>query len=161
MNYKQWTIPAEVMQQTEAAMQRGAHEVFVMWSANLPETGGETGEVATIRRCIVPAQEPGETPDGVFVHIEGKELQRIQLDNYRRQEWNVVQLHTHPGHDVRMSQLDREWEAVRHPGALSIIVPWYCSRGLNRFAGANIYERERDDWRLWTVEEVRERLVMP
>lgn len=59
-----------------------------------------------------------------------------------------------------MSMLDREWEIVRHIGALSIIVPYYGQRGLGSFDGANVYEREEHDWRLWSSKEVMERLVL-
>jgi hypothetical protein len=96
----------------------------------------------------------------VWVHIAGQELQRIQLDNFQRKERSIIQLHTHPGANVNMSQLDKEWEVVRHMGALSIIVPFYGTRGLNLFDGANVYEREGDDWRLWPRSETAERLVV-
>ena len=100
------------------------------------------------------------TAEGVWVHIEGCELQRIQLDNFRAGRRSMIQLHTHPSADVRMSNLDRAWEVVRHVGALSIIVPHYCRFGLQLGTSANIYEREEDDWRLWSTSEARERLVV-
>jgi proteasome lid subunit RPN8/RPN11 len=156
MKYKQWTISRSVAAQTEAAFRSGNHEVFVVWPA--PKSAVIAG-VADVTRCIVPQQEPGVSPEGgVYVHIEGSELQRIQIDNFRRGERSIVQLHTHPGHDVRMSQLDREWEVVRHVGALSIIVPHYGRLGLLLGGGANVYEREEDDWRLWSDAEVLDRL---
>lgn len=156
MKYTNWKIPRQVAEMTEAAFRSGEHEVFVVWPA--PKTPEVTG-VAEITRCIVPEQEPGVSPSGgVFVHIEGAELQHIQLDNFRRGERSIIQLHTHPGHDVRMSQLDREWEVVRHVGALSIIVPYYGRLGLSLGSGANVYEREEDDWRLWSDAEVLDRL---
>lgn len=157
MKYKYWNIPPQVAEQTGKALLVGSHEVFVIWSA-AREACGDAAR-AEISRCIVPAQNPGVTSDGVWVHIEGAELQRIQLDNFRRAERSIVQLHTHPGADVRMSSLDRKWEVVRHVGALSIIVPHYGTKGLLLHDAANVYEREEDDWRLWSRAEARERLV--
>lgn len=159
MKYGKWTVPAELVQATEAAMAGRRHEVFALWTAAL-ELGDEQREEAQIRQLIVPAQRPGQTAHGVYVHIAGSELQRIQMTNYDRNERSIVQLHTHPSSDVTMSGLDRQWEVVAHLGALSIIVPDYCARGLCLTAGANIYEREEDDWRLWSRREAAERIVV-
>jgi proteasome lid subunit RPN8/RPN11 len=156
MKFKTWSIPDVVLEQTENAFLIGKHEVFVIWTA---AASPEPPPVANVLRCIVPQQQPGETPNGVYVHIAGSELQRIQVDNYKKGERSVVQLHTHPGSDVEMSDLDREWEVVRHVGALSIIVPFYGRRGLDSFGGANVYEREEAGWRLWTPSETSTRLV--
>lgn len=158
MKYLNWKIPKQVLTETQQTFLRGKHEVFVIWAA--ARLDGEQGVTAEITRCVVPEQRPGVSQHGVWVHIKGEELQRIQLDNYRRKERSIVQLHTHPGADVRMSALDREWEVVRHVGALSIIVPHYCRQGLNGFKGVNVYEREEEDWRLWSPNEVAERLVV-
>lgn len=159
MKFKCWQIPKSVVRQTEQALLAGAHEVFAIWTAPHP-VDGSTPDMADVSRCLVPAQTPGVTSTGVWVHIEGQELQRLQLDNFARKERSIVQLHTHPGRDVRMSQLDRKWEVVRHVGALSIIVPFYGTRGLRLGDGANVYEREEGDWRLWSPEEAKERLVV-
>lgn len=158
MKIKQWQIKREVIAQTEAAMRVGEHEVFAIWSAE--QVKAEVIDEMRVDGCIVPAQTPGVNAEGVWVHIEGRELQRIQLDNFKANRRSVIQLHTHPGADVRMSRLDRAWEVVRHVGALSIIVPHYCHYGLQLGADANIYEREENDWRLLSQAEARERLVV-
>jgi proteasome lid subunit RPN8/RPN11 len=156
MKFKTWSVPHAVLEQTEKAFLSGNHEVFVIWTAAASQ---EPPDAADILRCIIPQQQPGETPHGVYVHIAGSELQRIQVDNYTKGERSVVQLHTHPGADVGMSDLDREWEVVRHVGALSIIVPFYGRHGLDSFEGVNVYEREVAGWRLWTPSETSTRLV--
>ena len=152
-----WRIPASVIATTEAALRSGAHEVFVLWTASLSVA---TTETMPISRAIVPAQQASATATGVYVHVEGSELARIQFDNFERRERNVVQLHTHPGHNVGMSPLDREWEVVRHVGALSIIVPYYGRRPLAGFSGVNVYERDERDWRLLAPDEVARRLAI-
>lgn len=158
MKIQQWKVGHDVVDQTERAFRVGAHEVFAIWSAEQPQ--GESIDQLTLDRCIIPAQTPGVTADGVWVHIEGRELQRIQLENFNTGRRSVIQLHTHPGADVRMSTLDRAWEVVRHVGALSIIVPHYCRFGLQLLTDANIYEQEVGDWRLWSKAEARERMVI-
>lgn len=154
MTFVSWEIPSTLLEETTSAFNSGAHEVFVIWTAPLQQTNS----VCKIRRCVVPQQAPGFSADGVYVHIEGIELSRIQFDNYDRGERSVVQLHTHPSADVRMSLLDRAWEVVSHIGALSIIVPFYGKAGLRGFPDVHVYERELDDWRQWNRIEIEQRL---
>ncbi|WP_145023143.1 hypothetical protein [Geobacter argillaceus] len=154
MKLKYFEIPKDVVAETERAITAGNHEIFAIWTA--PLTTEE--EVCKVKRCVIPKQTPGQTTFGVYVHIEGKELSRIQFDNFDRKERSVIQLHTHPSANVWMSELDREWEVVRHIGALSIIVPFYGKNGIKGFPGVNVYERETNDWRLWSQDEVLARL---
>lgn len=158
MKIQQWKVKRDVLIQTEAAFRAGEHEVFAIWSAE--HITADVIEELIVDSCIVPAQTPGVTAEGVWVHIEGRELQRIQLENFKAGRRSMIQLHTHPSADVRMSKLDRAWEVVRHVGALSIIVPHYCRFGLQLGTNANIYEREEDDWRLWSPAEARERIAV-
>ena len=162
MKIASWRIPPNVAVETEEAFRRGQHEVFAIWTIARAEVDAAEGAPPPVRvkRCVIPQQAPGESAGGVWVHIPGEELQRIQIDNHTRRERSVIQLHTHPGADVRMSALDREWEVVRHVGALSIIVPFYGVGGLRLHDAANVYERELHDWRLWSRGEARERLVL-
>ena len=154
MSKRTWRVPGEIVLATTTALTAGEHEVFVIWTAAL----AGTGDRIDVQRCLVPRQEARTTMFGVLVHIDGAELARVQFENYDRGERSVVQLHTHPGDDVRMSDLDREWEVVCHVGALSIIVPDYGRHGLRDLVGVNVYEREDTDWRLWSPTEAKERL---
>lgn len=154
MTFDFWDIPSHLLAETAQAFTVGHHEIFVLWTAPLYNEG----PVCVIRRCIVPRQEAGFSAGGAYVHIDGRELSRIQFENYDRVERSVVQLHTHPSTNVNMSLLDREWEVVKHVGALSIIVPSYGRAGLKGFLGVQVYEREPADWRLWTRDQVEKRL---
>jgi len=120
-----WEIPKEIMDETTRALSH-QHEVFVLWTAKRSEVVPR----CRICRIVIPRQIPESSILGVSVRIDGDELARIVYDNYTRGEKSVVQLHTHPGRSVVMSGLDHEREVVRHPGALSIIVPWYARDGL-------------------------------
>jgi hypothetical protein len=128
--------------------------VFALWTAKR----SEISPGCNIQRLVVPRQTPETSIYGVSVLIEGDELARIAYANHAVSEKNVIQLHTHPARDVSMSELDREREVVRHVGGLSIIVPRYGLHGLDRFRGVNVYEREKDDWRLWAHDETVRRL---
>lgn len=155
MKYERWEVSEQIINKTTTAFAAGRHEVFVLWTAPLKSAE----KICSIKRHIVPIQRPGtSTWGGVYVHIEGSELSRIQFDNYDKSERCVVQLHTHPSKNVLMSALDREWEVVKHVGALSIIVPNYGINGLHNFSGVAVYEREVNDWRLLSNNEVNRRL---
>ena len=154
MTIRYWDIPRAVLLDTERAFKAHRHEVFVLWTA----VRDDLSTTCAIQRCVVPQQQAGATPFGVYVHIDGSELSQIQFESYDRGERSAVQLHTHPGADVRMSDLDRQWEVLTHDSALSIIAPWYAARGLVGFPGANVYERSGEQWRLWEHAELHERL---
>lgn len=156
MIFNKWVIPLRIIEETISALTSRKSEIFVLWTSTL----NPVDSTCRISRCVVPVQKPGRTLYGVYVHIEGKELNRIQFDNYDQNELNVVQLHTHPSRNVCMSDLDKEWEVVKHIGALSIIVPSYGKKGLIDFLGVNVYERETNGWRLWEKNEVADRLII-
>jgi len=155
--YSHWRIPRRMLRDTLAAFRKGDYEVFVLWTAGLAEL---SNDVCGPVRVVVPKQEHGRAGVGVYVRVEGSELARIQYDNYEHQERSVVQLHTHPSSDVRMSLLDRKWEVVAHVGALSVIVPNYGKDGLEGFPGVAVYERETNGWRLWTPLEILHRFTV-
>lgn len=148
-----WEIPKKFLNETAKILSSKRSEVFVLWAAPLDLTNN----ICRISRCIVPEQDSHSGLEGAYVHIEGTELSRIVFDNYSKNERSVIQIHTHPSKNVEMSLLDRAWEVVKHVGALSIIVPSYGKYGLDDFPGVNVYEREEDDWRLWTPDEISKR----
>ena len=156
MLLKQWHIPEHVLIDTENAFKSKNNEVFALWTSSNTKS---LNNICKVLRSIIPIQDAHESDDGIFVHIYGSELSRINLDNFKKNEMNVIQLHTHPTSNVNMSSLDIEWEVVNHIGALSIIVPCYGRLGLKRFDDVNVYEREEYGWRLWDKHEL-DRLVV-
>lgn len=152
-----WTVPEAVVDRTIEELSDRDEEVFVLWTA--PFVDGRGG--CTITRVVVPRQEAHCGARGACVHVAGEELRRIAFDNYRRGERNAVQIHTHPSNDTRMSELDKKWEVVTHSGALSVIVPRYCSDGMSSFKNASVYERMHGGhWRLWDAGEMEARVSM-
>ncbi|MDE1872998.1 MAG: hypothetical protein KGH99_05930 [Thaumarchaeota archaeon] len=155
MNQPTWQIPKKILDETSTILSSKNAEVFVLWTAPI----NMTDNIFRISRCVFPKQDAGFN-FGAYVHIDGNELSRIVFDNYEKGERSVVQIHTHPSKNVEMSLLDRKWEVVNHVGALSMIVPSYNKDKLNGFSGVNIYERETNDWRLWTSDETKKRLII-
>lgn len=150
-----WEIPKNILRDTEKVLASKQSEVFVLWTASI-----NTKNVCKISRLVIPLQDTHNGVEGAYVHISGDELSRITFDNFDKNERNVIQIHTHPSEYVDMSPLDRQWEVANHVGALSIIVPSYGRYGLADFSGANIYEREVDDWRLWEKDELKQRFII-
>ena len=129
----------------------------MLWTA--PLSAAPPGGACAVSRAIVPDQDSDAGPRGAHVHVSGRELSRIEFDNYEKGERNVAQVHTHPSANTRMSALDVKWEVVAHPGALSIIVPDYCRGGISSFNRASVYERLAGGrWRLWAAGEMKRRL---
>lgn len=174
-----WVVPRRVVDETVGALSNIESEVFVLWTTpkmparsrgNRTRAGRILGRIRaalpafahrriSIGRAIIPEQDTHAGADGAYVHIPGRELRRIEFDNYERGERNAVQIHTHPSSNTCMSELDREWEVVTHVGALSIIVPDYCRGGIESFRKASVYEREAGGrWRLWGAGEFEKRV---
>ena len=154
MKFDSWHISRPTIIATEVALQRGAHEVFVIWAG----LRSQPSPACEVTQLIIPKQVPESTVFGVAVRIDGAELARIQFENFDRGERSYVQIHTHPGTNVEMSDLDRKREVVNHVGALSMMVPHYCANGLQTFRGVNVYEREQREWRLWSPDETNKRI---
>lgn len=88
MKIKQWKVNRDVITRTETAFRAGEHEVFAIWSAE--HVKADIIDEMAVDGCIVPTQTPGITAEGVWVHIEGRELQRIQLDNFKVGRRSVI-----------------------------------------------------------------------
>ena len=152
-----WAVSPKVVDRTIRRLSDRDAEAFALWTA--PIAGGRGDGGCEVARLVTPRQEAHGGARGAYVHAPGEELRRIAFDNYKRGERNVAQIHTHPSDDTRMSELDKKWEVVAHPGALSIIVPGYCRGGMSSFRMASVYERESGGrWRLWGAGELEARV---
>jgi len=149
-----FTIPSSVLAETEIALRDDAVERTVVWQ--LAEPPDPANAVVAL---VVPEQHPEATTLGHLVRVPGNELARMQFDAYHAGRRTWIQLHTHPGSDVRMSSTDRKWAIADFPGALSIIVPVFGRRGLRAWPGVAVYERGEANWRRWSQSEVMARLV--
>lgn len=147
-------VPRHLVDETARALM-GRGERTALWQFTEPADG-----VMIVRRIVTPAQESIQTSFGHLVHVTGVELARVQLDAYRLGFRTWVQLHTHPGSDVRMSDTDREWAIADFPGALSIIVPHFGRNGLIGWPGVAVHERHEAGWHRWTRREILANLVV-
>lgn len=88
-----------------------------------------TPEVATVTRVYRPEQVSVATGVGLAVEVTEAGLSALisSLDGF---ETVISRLHTHGTDDVDHSLVDDANVLVSHPGAISVVVPWFASHGL-------------------------------
>jgi hypothetical protein len=148
-----FTIPQALLEETERALVGPSNERTALWQMAEPED-----HVGTVVGVVVPAQTAHASAFGHLVHVAGAELVRIQFEAHRAGRRTWIQIHTHPGRNVAMSDLDRRWAIADFDGALSIIVPWFGRSGLSGFPGVAVHERTDRGWRRWRAGERARRL---
>lgn len=123
---KRFRVPLGILEATEEALaDAGAdgHELFVLWSGKL---NGKTFDVSTRH---VPRQTSYRTKSGLLVRVDGDELHKLNVWLYDAGETLGVQIHAHPSRAYH-SDTDDTYPIVSTPGALSIVAPDFCGRGL-------------------------------
>ena len=150
-----FSIPLNIVHATEEALRLDGAERTAIWQLAEP-----SDPEMTVRRLIVPLQEPIVTAHGHLVRVPSSELARMQFDAYDAGFRTWIQLHTHPGINVCMSDTDVAWAIADFLGALSIIVPTFGRDGLSSWTGVGVYERGDDGWREWGTDESRTRLLV-
>jgi hypothetical protein len=144
-------LPRSILDDTAAALRDPNGERTVLW-----QVAAEPATEARVVRLVVPGQRAIKSTDGHAVHVDGTELARIQFEAYDLGLLTSVQLHTHPGANVAMSDLDVAWAIADFPGALSIIVPRFGALGLVGWLGVSAYERHEDGWSAWSDRQLRD-----
>jgi proteasome lid subunit RPN8/RPN11 len=138
-------VPRSILDDTAASLCDPEGERTVLW-----QVAAEPATEARVSRLVVPAQRAIKSADGCAVHVNGSELARIQFEAHDLGLLTSVQLHTHPGKDVAMSDLDVAWAIADFPGAVSIIVPRFGALGLIGWPGVSAYTRHKDGWSAWS-----------
>jgi hypothetical protein len=138
-------ISQAILDETAAALLDPEGERTVLW-----QVAAEPATEARVARLVVPAQRAIRSADGHVVRVDGSELARIQFEAHDLGLLTSVQLHTHPGANVAMSDLDVAWAIADFPGAVSIIVPRFGALGLIGWPGVSAYERREDGWLAWS-----------
>jgi hypothetical protein len=138
-------VPRTIVDETAAALRDPNGERTVLWQ--LATAAATEPQVV---RLVVPAQQAIRSDRGHAVHVDGTELARIQFEALDLRVLTAVQLHTHPGANVAVSDLDVAWAIADFPGAISIIVPQFGSLGLVGWPGVAVYERDGDGWSAWS-----------
>lgn len=101
----------------------GGHEVFVLWGGQIHDSVLRFGSV------LVPEQTAYRTSQGLLVTVEGRALFSVNKTLYERNEILAAQVHSHPT-DAYHSDTDDCFSLVTLTGAVSVVVPFFGSKGL-------------------------------
>jgi hypothetical protein len=152
-----FVIPAAVVELTAALLAEVGDRHF---EASAVWVGCAVDD-ATVRvtRVCRPEQVAYATPHGLAVELTEQGLTDLIM-SLAADEVVVARLHTHGTDDVDHSAVDDRNLVVAHPGAISIVVPWFAADGieLDR-CGVHILTAGRR-WRRLSVVETRARLIV-
>ncbi len=135
-------IPARLIEATEKPLKeagRAGYERFVLWS------GTRSAEIFQVQTVHVPSQTAYKLESGLCVRVGGDELHRLNRWLYENHETLGVQVHSHPTAAYH-SDTDNAYPIVTQIGALSIVVPDFCRRGLFT-SGTATYRLRSGGWR--------------
>jgi hypothetical protein len=137
----QFVVPSEILRYTDEALREAGSEHmerFVLWA------GVEEQRTFQVRSSHVPEQTAYRMDHGLLVEVEGPALHRLNVWLHEHGEVLGVQVHAHPG-EAYHSQTDDTYPIVTELGALSIVAPEFCDRGL-RGSGVTVYRLTRNGW---------------
>jgi hypothetical protein len=98
-------------------------------------TGLVDGPDFTVHAAHVPDQTSSRTDDGLLVRVAGPELHRLNVWLHEHDQVLGAQIHAHPTHAYH-SKTDDTFPVVTTLGGLSLVVPYFCRRGLLRGSAA-------------------------
>lgn len=123
---KRFRVPRDILDATERALADAGskgNELFVLWS------GKPNGKAFDVSTRHVPRQTAYRMKTGLLVRVDGDELHKLNVWLYNAGETLGVQIHAHPSHAYH-SETDNTYPIISTPGALSLVAPDFCRRGL-------------------------------
>lgn len=134
-------ITASMVGETEMALREAGDEgfeLFVLWAGIRKDV---TFNVLSVH---APSQQSHRTATGLYVHVGGEELFRLNQWLYQHGQLLGVQVHTHP-FDAYHSETDDAFPMVTRRGGLSIVVADFCQHGLLT-AGTAVFHLAASGW---------------
>lgn len=111
---------------------------------------------ATISRAYRPEQISFATASGLAVEVTERGLADL-ITSLREGEIVLARLHTHGTDDVDHSPVDDRNLLVAHPGAISVVVPWFAQDGID-LARCGVHVLGTDHrWRRISATETKRR----
>lgn len=78
------------------------------------------------RYLVEEVFEPDQITDSDYFHIPERSMSQIMQRLRETRGMLVAQIHTHP-FEAFHSRADDSWAIVRHKGAYSLVLPYFCS----------------------------------
>jgi hypothetical protein len=152
-----FTVSANVISETEQLLSEPGVEGFegsVVWIGTIVDGG-----VADITRVHRPAQVAYATSAGLAVEITEEGLTAL-IRSLGDDEVVLGRLHTHGNGDCSHSETDDQNVVVAHPGAFSIVIPWFAAEGID-LARCGVHLLTNDHrWRRLSGGETRDRFTV-
>lgn len=105
-----------IQQSVESLKASPNKEKVLLW------LGRKTSEGYTVDEILTPIQ----ITEADYFHIPEEGMEEIMNRLRVTRKMLVAQIHTHPGHAYH-SMADDNWAIVRHEGAYSLVLPFFCS----------------------------------
>ena len=149
-----FTVAADIVIRTTELIAEPGREGFegsAVWIGAIDAAGN-----AFVTRLFRPEQTAYSTRYGLAVEVTETGLTDL-IGSLKPGELVLARLHTHGNGDVKHSTTDDRNLLVAHPGAVSIVVPWFAEDGidLNR-CGVHILRADHR-WRRMSAREIRRR----
>lgn len=147
-------IPPHIVEDTAALLAEpgvDGFEAAALWVGTVLDSTHAV--VAKVHR---PEQVARATPAGLAVTLTEDGLTDL-IRSLAGGEIVLARLHTHGTDDVDHSDIDDRNLVVAHPGAVSIVVPWFASHGIDLSScGVHVLSMSHQ-WRRLTTGETHER----
>lgn len=133
-------VARDVIESTERFLrERGElrQEAVVVWTGRLVADAQ-----AVVTAAYIPEQTPLTDDEGVGVCIDGEAITRLIL-SLGEGERVLARVHSHPRFAFH-SDTDDLNRLISHEGAISIVVPYFASHGINlAICSVNEFDREQ------------------
>ncbi|HYW55765.1 MAG TPA: hypothetical protein VE934_02300 [Polaromonas sp.] len=138
MAQKTWDLPRDLLAQSIQVMRPyGAigHEGLALWF------GDDRGDAVEITHLIVP-HGPGLVTHPLHLSLSLRAIARLTGLSGRLDRYWAGQIHSHPGVDVRLSEVDKRM-GVLVQDYLSVVCPHYAQQPVTdlRECGIHIFDR--------------------
>ncbi|MEO7572380.1 MAG: hypothetical protein ABIX10_08075 [Acidimicrobiales bacterium] len=154
-NRTHFVIPAALVADTTELLAEPGREGFegsVLWIGRVV---GET--TVHVTRAYRPEQLAHATAAGLAVTLTEDGLTALII-SLTDGEIVLARLHTHGNDDVNHSAVDDANLVVAHPGALSVVVPFFAATGIHlTHCGVHVLAADHK-WRRLTAVETHERV---
>jgi len=152
-NNLKWRLPIDLLDESVRIMQPcGAqgHEGLAMW------LGVEQDNLVDITH-IVALRGAGLQTAPLQIRMSYKAMNRLSDIAEELGAYLVGQIHSHPGHHVGLSDVDREL-GIRVQGYLSVVYPHYAQRNGCGLEACGVHTFDAGDFRRLRATEVASRI---
>ena len=151
-----YDVPAQVVEETRSVLRaRGQEgvEAVVLWLGHVVDE-----RRAEILKAYIPEQVAYRSPDGLAVEVVEAGLTAL-ISALPPGVFVLCRVHSHPSKAYH-SALDDENLIISHPGAISIVVPFFARDPINLTACSINELQHGQGWRELSPDEIESRFTV-